>query len=80
MARSNEDILRGDVFGFRQAAFLILEASENSQAFFEVWRRSCDSYGECWKSLIAEANTLSDARELVKHYQAIEAARKVSQS
>jgi len=52
--------------------FSVRETAENGKTFFEVWRRSCDSYGECWESLLAEADTRPEAGELLRHYAKLE--------
>jgi hypothetical protein len=57
------------------ATFFIRETTESGHILFELWRRSCDSYGECWDSLLAEASTRTDARALLQHYAALERHR-----
>jgi hypothetical protein len=54
------------------ATFHIRQSAEGGKTFFEVWRRSCDSYGECWESLLAEADTRVEAGELLRHYAGLE--------
>jgi hypothetical protein len=48
--------------------FHIRQTEERGQTFFEVWRKSCDSYGECWESMLAEADNSTDARDLLQHF------------
>jgi len=66
------DILRG--FYMMPVIFHIRQTTENGQTFFEVWRKVCDCYGECWESLLAEATTRAEAKELQQHYADLETA------
>jgi hypothetical protein len=56
--------------------FNIRVSAENATTYFEVWRRTCDSYGECWESLLAEATTRPEAVELMRHYESLESQRR----
>ena len=51
-----------------EVTFSIRESHDNGRILFEVWRRSCDSYGECLESLLAECDTRAEARKLQSQY------------
>ena len=48
--------------------FSIRQCYDNGRILFEVWRRSFDSYGECWECLLAECATRAEARQLQSQY------------
>jgi len=55
-----------------QVTFSIRENIENGETFFEVWRRSWDSYGEMRETLLLETNTRDEARKVQSHYATLE--------
>jgi hypothetical protein len=55
--------------------FHIRHTEEQGKTHFEVWRKSCDSYGECWESLLAEADNRTEASELLQHFVKTEEER-----
>lgn len=61
--------------GMSTVTFSIRQTAEKGQTYFEVWRRACDSYGECWESLLAEATTRPEAMELLRYHSAEEEKR-----
>ena len=32
---------------------VIRESQENGKTYFQVFTKTCDSYGECWESMVA---------------------------
>lgn len=71
------DILRG--YYMMPTTFQIRQTSENGTTYYEVWRKACDCYGECWESLLAEATSRPEARELQQHYAKLEEERRTKE-
>lgn len=57
----------------------IQESVENGNTYFQVIRRTYDSYGECWEAMLAEADSRADARELLQHFATLEQERKAQE-
>jgi hypothetical protein len=53
----------------------IRESNENGKVYFQVFGKTCDSYGECWEALLAEADNRQDAREYQRYYAKLDEER-----
>jgi hypothetical protein len=53
----------------------IRESHENGKTYFQVFTKSCDSYGECWESMVAEADNRQDAREYQRYFAKLDEER-----
>lgn len=53
----------------------IRESNENGTVYFQVFGKTCDSYGECWEAMLAEASTRADAREYQRYFAKLDEER-----
>lgn len=53
----------------------IRESQEGGKTYFQVFGKTCDSYGECWDAMLAEADNRQDAREYQRYFAKLDAER-----